>query len=46
MIAMPKFDASKTSVKDFGAIKAFSVNTHRGVIRNYNEDRVSILLNA
>lgn len=33
-------------VKEFGNVKAFSVNTHQGTVRSYNEDRVSILLNA
>ena len=42
----PKFEETKTVIKDFGRICAFGVNTHRGVVRNYNEDRVSILLNA
>lgn len=43
---LPPFESSKVIIKDFGEIKAFSVNTHQGVFRNYNEDRVSILLNA
>lgn len=43
---LPKFEGSKVIIKDFGIIRAFSVNTHQGTVRNYNEDRVSILLNA
>ena len=43
---LPKFENSKVIVKDFGKIKAFGVNTHQGTVRSYNEDRVSILLNA
>lgn len=43
---LPPFEGSKVIIKEFGSIKAFSVNTHQGTIRNYNEDRVSILLNA
>jgi hypothetical protein len=43
---LPPFDGAKVILKDFGRIKAFSVNTHQGVFRSYNEDRVSILLNA
>jgi len=43
---LPPFDAPKTVVKDFDRICAFSVNTHQGTVRAYNEDRVSILLNA
>lgn len=43
---LPHFEKSKVIIKDFGAVKAFSVNTHQGTVRSYNEDRVSILLNA
>lgn len=43
---LPPFEGAKVILKDFGRIKSFSVNTHQGVFRNYNEDRVSILLNA
>jgi len=43
---LPKVDKSKVIIKDFGSIKAFAVNTHVGTVRGYNEDRVSILLNA
>jgi serine/threonine protein phosphatase PrpC len=42
----PKFDKATSIVKHFGKICAFAANTHRGKVRNYNEDRVSILLNA
>jgi len=44
--ALPPFEKSKVIVKQFGVVKAFSVNTHQGVVRGYNEDRVSVLLNA
>ena len=43
---LPVFEGSKVIIKDFGCITAFSVNTHQGTVRSYNEDRVSILLNA
>ena len=43
---LPPFEAPKTVVKDFDKIRSFSVNTHQGIVRPYNEDRVSILLNA
>lgn len=43
---LPPFEKSKVIVKKFGNIHSFSVNTHQGTVRNYNEDRVSILLNA
>ena len=45
-VQLPPFDGPKTVVKDFDRISAFSVNTHQGTVRAYNEDRVSILLNA
>ena len=43
---LPPFESAKVILKDFGRVKSFSVNTHQGVFRSYNEDRVSILLNA
>ena len=39
------FISAKTSTKSYGIIKAYSVNTNQGIIRNYNEDRVSIVIN-
>jgi hypothetical protein len=44
--ALPQFESAKVIVKEFGRVKAFAVNTHQGLVRSYNEDRVSILLNA
>ena len=44
--SLPFIDKSKVIVKKFGSIQGFSVNTHVGTVRDYNEDRVSILLNA
>jgi protein phosphatase PTC2/3 len=44
--ALPPFEKSKVIIKKFGHIQAFAVNTHQGTVRSYNEDRVSILLNA
>ena len=43
---LPPFMKARTVVKNFGVIKAFVVNTHKGCVRSGNEDRVSILLNA
>jgi len=43
---LPKFEETKIVLKNFGKICGFGVNTHKGCVRNYNEDRVSILLNA
>ena len=39
------FDQSKTSRKNMGVIKSYGVNTYQGIVRNYNEDRVSIIIN-
>ena len=52
---IPRIDPSKISIKKTGIIKAYAANTHQGIIRyegsgltkrrNYNEDRVAIILN-
>ena len=39
------FDHSKYSAKSLGVVKCYSANTHQGTVRDYNEDRVSIILN-
>ena len=39
------FEVSKISSKKIGQIQAYGVNTYQGLIRNYNEDKVSILIN-
>ena len=39
------FDPSKTSSKPMGIIRAYGANTYQGLVRNYNEDRVSIIIN-
>jgi len=38
-------DKSKTSTKKNGVIEAYAANSNKGLVRNYNEDRVSIILN-
>lgn len=43
---LPPFTKARSVVKNFGIIKGFIVNTHKGCVRAGNEDRVSILLNA
>ena len=40
-----KYEKSKTSKKKMGIIKTYGVNTYQGTVRNYNEDRVSIIIN-
>lgn len=42
--ALPVILPSKVSQKQWGVIHAYSANTHNGIARPYNEDRVSIVL--
>ena len=44
-VQLPNFESTKCSVKENGIVKSYAANTNQGVIRNYNEDRVSIVLN-
>ena len=39
------FFAGKISTKSYGVIKSYAANTNQGIIRDYNEDRVSIIIN-
>jgi protein phosphatase 2C family protein 2/3 len=38
--------SSKVATKSISNITSFGVNSHNGNVRNYNEDRVSIIINA
>ena len=40
------YQQAKHSENSFDRIISYGVNTYRGVVRNYNEDRVTILINA
>ena len=40
-----KFNQGKISSKTFGVITSYAANTNQGIVRNYNEDRVSIIIN-
>jgi len=40
------FQNSKTSNKKFGVVKSFAANTHTGLVRKANEDRIAIILNV
>ena len=40
------YQNAKHSENSFDKIISYGVNTYKGVIRNYNEDRVTILINA
>ena len=44
-INFTNFEPSKTSSKTMGMVKAYGANTYQGLVRNYNEDRVSIIIN-
>jgi protein phosphatase 2C family protein 2/3 len=40
------YEEAKFSTKSYGSIVSYGVNTNQGQVRNYNEDRVSIILNV
>jgi len=37
---------SKIPSKKFGVVKSFAANTHVGLVRKANEDRIAIILNV
>ena len=39
------FESGKVSKKSYGYINAYAANTNPGIARDYNEDRVSIVIN-
>ena len=44
-LVLPNQEPTKYSSKSNGIIQAYAANTNQGIIRDYNEDRVSIILN-
>ena len=42
---LPHLDPTRCSTKRSGMVKAYAANTNQGIVRNYNEDRVAIILN-
>ena len=42
---LPNYEPTKCSSKKNGFVKGYAANTNQGIVRNYNEDRVSIILN-
>jgi hypothetical protein len=42
---LPNHEPTKCSYKRNGIVKAYAANTNQGLVRNYNEDRVSIIVN-
>ena len=43
---LPELESPRVITKNYRVIQSFAVTTHRGIVRNYNEDRVSVLLNV
>jgi len=41
-----KYEEAKYANKSYGFISSYAANTNQGQVRNYNEDRVSIILNV
>lgn len=41
----PQIEETRVMTKKNGFIGGYSANTFHGLVRNYNEDRVSIILN-
>jgi protein phosphatase PTC2/3 len=44
-LRLPHEESTKYSSKKNGIIAGYAANTNQGIIRTYNEDRVSIILN-
>ena len=44
-VVLKNHEITKASNKKCGIVKAYAANTNQGIIREYNEDRVSIILN-
>lgn len=44
-LKLPNEESTKYSTKKNGIIAGYAANTNQGIIRTYNEDRVSIILN-
>ena len=42
---IPDYPCAKYSSKRNGIVAAYGANTNQGTVRNYNEDRVAIILN-
>ena len=45
MNPLKNYELAKFASKTHGLITSYAANTHQGISRNYNEDRVSIILN-
>ena len=44
-LGVPRVEAVRFIERPNGTIKGYAVNTYHGLVKNYNEDRVSIIMN-
>ena len=45
LVSYPKYKKPSYSSEPKGVIRMYGVNSYKGLVKNYNEDRVSIVLN-
>ena len=45
-LTYPLYKNAKQSEKAFDIISSYSANTYKGTVRNYNEDRISVIVNV
>ena len=44
-LSYPLYKGAKQSEKSYDLIKSYAANTYKGTVRNYNEDRISLMVN-
>ena len=45
-LTYPLYKNAKQSEKSFDLITSYAANTYKGTVRNYNEDRISVIVNV
>ena len=45
-LSYPLYKNAKQSEKSFDIITSYAANTYKGTVRNYNEDRISVIVNV
>ena len=45
-LVYPLYKNAKQSEKSFDIISSYAANTYKGTVRNYNEDRISVIVNV
>ena len=45
-LTYPLYKSAKQSEKSFDIITSYAANTYKGTVRNYNEDRISVIVNV